>query len=415
MASVGSSAVPPLPPGVPGEGHGEDGDDDLDDPLEFRPPLPPEDRIWRHPSEVAATGVAGAPARPSRWRRHSTQLAAVGAVSALIGATLSLGVVAALGGFDRETQVIERQTAVQPVTRRGADGTTVAAVADRTAPTVASVRVDRGGTMTAGSAVVYRSDGHLVTNAHLVADADSIVVHLHDERSLPATLVGVDPVTDVAVLRVKADDLEPAPLGAAPVTVGDSAIAIGCTGEGPWSPAVTTGVVSALDHRLRTADGRTLHGMILVDAPLAAATAGGPLLDAHGAVVGITNQPPDDMEVGTATPVVLVRHVADQLISSGRARHVWLGVEGEDLDAEEAVEMGIPGGAVVSRVVAGSPAAGVDIRRGDVVVAAEGRTIASMSALISLLRTLEPGDDIRLGLRRGSDRIQVTVVLGERD
>jgi S1-C subfamily serine protease len=410
MASVGSSAVPPLPPGVPGEGHGEGDDDEL----EFRPPLPPEDRIWRHPSEVAASGVGASSPRTPRWRRQRTQLAAVGAMSALIGATSSLGIVAALGGFDTDTQVVERQTAVQPVTQLGSDGTTVAAVTDRTAPAVASIRVDRDGTVASGSAVVYRSDGHLVTNAHLVAGATAIVVHLHDERSLPAKVVGTDPVTDLAVLRVDADDLDPAPFGRTPVAVGDTTIAIGCTGEGPWAPAVTTGVVSALDHRMRTADGRTMHGMILVDATLAVATAGGPLLDAHGAVVGITNRPPEGMEIGTATPVELVRHVADQLIERGEARHVWLGVEGEDVEAEDAVAMGLPGGAVVRRVVRDSPAAGVGLEPGDVVVALDDRTIASMSSLISVLRTLDPGDEVVLVVRRSDRRLELTVVLGER-
>ena len=403
--------MPPFPPGVPGDGRGEGDDDEL----EFRPPLPPEDRIWRHPSEVAAAGVGAGPDRTPRWRRHRTQLAAVGTMSALIGATLSMGIVAALGGFDTDTQVVERQTAVQPVTRLGSDGTTVAAVTDRTAPAVASIRVDRDGTIEAGSAVVYRSDGHLVTNAHLVTGATSIVVHLHDERSLPAKVVGADPVTDLAVLRIDVEDLDPAPFGRSSVTVGDTAIAIGCTGEGPWAPAVTTGVVSALDHRLRTTDGRTLHGMILVDAPLAAATAGGPLLDAHGAVVGITNRPPDGMEIGTATPAELVRHVADQLIELGKARHVWLGVEGEDVEAEDAMAMGLPGGAAVNRVVRGSPAAAIGLEPGDVVVALDHRTIASMSALISVLRTLEPGDEIVLAVRRGERRLELTVVLGERD
>ena len=407
--------MPPLHPGDPGDEHGEDGDDSLDDPLEFRPPLPPEDRIWRHPSEVAAAGAVAAPRDLPRWRRHNAQLVGVAAMSALIGATLSLGVVAALGGFDRETQFIERQTAVQPVSGGLSRDDAVAAITDRTAPAVVSVRVDREGTLTAGSAVVYRSDGHLLTNAHLVDGASTIQVHLHDGRSAEATVVGADRITDVAVLRIDAADLEPAPMGSAePVEVGDTAIAIGCVGDGAWSASVTTGVVSAIDRRMRTSDGRTLHGMILLDARLATPTVGGPLLDGHGAVVGLTNAQPEEATLAMATPVDLVRHVADQLIAHGRARHVWLGVEGEDLDPGTAMEMDVDGGAAVSRVLDESPAAAAGLSPGDVVVSVDEHDVHSMSELIRILRTHRPADEVRLTIRRGNDVLRLAVVLAEK-
>ena len=407
--------MPPLHPGDPGDERGEDGDDSLDESLEFRPPLPPEDRIWRHPSEVAAAGAGAAAGQVPRWRRQNTQLVGVAALSALIGATLSLGVVAALGGFDRETQFIERQTAVQPITGDPSRNDTVAAITDRTAPAVVSVRVDRDGTTTAGSAVVYRSDGHLLTNAHLVDGAGTILVYLHDGRSSEATVVGTDPLTDVAVLRVDAADLDPAPMGSADsLRVGDTAIAIGCAGDGGWSASVATGLVSAIDRRMRTSDGRTLHGMILLDTRLSTPAAGGPLVDRHGAVVGLTNSEPEEAAPAMATPVDLVRHVADQLIAHGRARHVWLGVEGEDLDTGDAMAMGVDGGAAVSRVLDDSPAAVAGLAPGDIVVSVGDRDVHSMSELIRILRTHQPDDAIRLTVRRGDDVLRLSVVLAER-
>ena len=404
--------MPPLHSGDHGDERREDGDGDPDDPVEFRPPLPPEDRIWRHPSEVAALAEPG---RTPRWRRHNAQLAGVATMSAFIGATLALGIVAALGGFDPETELIERQTAVQPVTTGRTHDDTVAAIADRTSPAVVSLRIERDGATSGASAVVYRSDGHLLTNAHLVAGASTIVAYLHDGRSAAATVVGTDEVTDVAVVRVDARDLEPAPLGTAGgLLVGDTAIAIGSAPEGDWSAAVTTGVVSALDRRVQTADGRVLHGMILIDARPGASAAGGALLDEHGAVVGVTNADPERTDLAMATPVDLVRHVADQLIDNGAARHVWLGVEGEDLSSDDAMEIGVDGGAAISRVVDASPAADAGLVAGDVVLAVDDHEVGSMSELISVLRTRAPGDGIMLSIRRGDERLRLTVVLAAR-
>ena len=142
--------------------------------------------------------------------------------------------------------------------------------------------------------------------------------------------------------------------------------------------------------------------MILVDTAVASASAGGPLLDIHGAVVGITGGGPattpetgpdsdDDVPLGIATPIDVAIHVADQIIEHGRARHVWLGVEGADLAPDRASLLGIAGGASVSRVVPASPADHAGLEAGDVVVVVDDRPIESMSDLIAALRTLRAG------------------------
>lgn len=404
----------PLPPsGDTGEEHGDN--DPTDDPIEFRPPLPPEDRIWRHPSEVAATAARPPASTASRSRGHSVVLVTA---AALVGATLSIGIVAVLGGFDTRTRVVERQIAIQPVTGSGA-ADAVRAITERTSPAVAGVYVDTGDDAVVGTAVVIRSDGHLLTTAALVAGADSIVVRLEGRPMTPAEVVGIDEATDLAVLHIDADGLETAPLGTADgVRVGHAAIVMGHTDGGNGTASVDRTVVSALDRRLRTAGGTLLYGMILLDDPPAADAHGGPLLDASGAVIGIASGVPaaddQDRSYGVATPIDLAVHAADQLIEYGHVRHVWLGIEGTDLRATTASELGLPGGAMVQAVIDGSPAAAAGLANGDVVTGIDDAAVLSMSQLIAHLLTREIGDEVVLRIHRDGAALDVTAVLDER-
>lgn len=414
--------MPPPPSGDTGEGHGEH--EPTDDPVEFRPPLPPEDRIWRHPSEVAAAaalaGQSGGPDERSDGPTSDRNTVALVAAAALIGATLSIGVVAALGGFETETRVVERQVAIQPVTSlAGEDG--IDAITERTAPSVAGVYVSDGDDRATGTAVVIRSDGYLLTTAALVGDATTVDVRIKDWPMLPADVVGVDGATDLAVLRVDADgDLEPAPLGTADgVRVGHPAIVVGHTHGGNWGASVDRTVVSALDRRLQRPNGDVLHGMILLDDPPAGDAHGGPLLDTSGAVVGIASgvpvagAQPEDW-YGVATPIDVAVRAADQLIEFGRVRHVWLGIEGVDLDAQTASAMSLAGGAEVADVLADSPASAAGIAAGDIVIAVDAVTVASMSELIAALRGHDPGDEVVLRVRRGEEVLEMTAALAER-
>lgn len=407
----------PLPPtGDTGDGPDDDafGDGPVDDELDFRPPLPLEDRIWRHPSEVAAAKAQTA--GPASARR-SPHFVTVAVVSGLIGATLTAGVVAALGGFENRTRVVERQVAVQPVTPLADDG--IAAIAERTSPSVAGLYVFRGDDHVAGTAVVLRSDGYLLTNAHLVDDADAIEVRLHDAAVQPAEVVGVDEATDVAVLRVDADRLEPATMGTADgLRVGDEVVPMSHAHGSATAGSVERALVAALDQRLRTPSGTVLHGMIVLDTALPADAGGGPLLDTAGAVVGITNLVPVTAEGEAprtvATPSDVALHAADQIIEYGYVKHVWLGVEGVDLSPDEASAMGLGGGAAIRRVIEGSPAEAAGLADGDVIVAVDGRRVASMSEVIDELRTHEPGDEAELTVRRDDEEVETTATLEER-
>lgn len=406
--------------GDTGAGEGDDGS-------EFRPPLPPEDRIWRHPSEVAAVSSTPSDRRGVPTDRRGSRTVTVAALSGLVGASLSLGVLAALGTFDPGTTIVERNVAIQPVTSIDSGADTVAAVAARTTPTIAALRIERAGVTWAASAIVLRSDGYLITTAQVVDDADSIEVHLHGGAIHTATVVGIDPATDIAVLHVDDEGLEPAAIGTAEaVAVGDGAITIGLADTGVWETDLTTGFIRGVDRRLQLPDGTVLHDLILIDVTLHDGVVGGPLLDAGGAVVGITHAFPasEDDEastlvggemLGVATPIDLARRIADQIIEHGHARHVWLGVEGTDVSSAAAGDLGIAGGALVTSVVEASPAATAGLIDGDVIIEVEGESVESMSDLIGALRSRDPGDEITVVVRRGAESVSLRVELAEKD
>jgi S1-C subfamily serine protease len=148
--------------------------------------------------------------------------------------------------------------------------------------------------------------------------------------------------------------------------------------------------------------------------PVADAPGGGALVDAHGAVVGMTSAVASEDGLETAIPIDVVHRVAEDLIAHGRARHVWLGVEGSDVDLPAAKDLDIAGGAMIERVVDDSPAALAGVAAGDVVVEVDGEPVGSMSDLIAALRLHEPGEVVVLSVRRGNETVLVQLTLGER-
>ena len=400
----------------------------------FRSPLPPEDRLWRHPSEIAGLGAYGAPPDPPRppaaeaagaAGRAAVGLWPVVLVSALIGAVAATGIIVASGGMEPgviERQVIEREQ-VRPVSlgpepRNSLDN--VVAIAERVRPAITRLEIGLGEDALAasGSGVIFRSDGYLLTNSHVVNDATSINVVLANGQELEGELIGEDPATDIAVVKIDRDNLPTATLGSAvDLRVGEGAIAIGSPLGLAGGPSVTVGVVSALGRRI---DGQneTLHDMIQTDAPIAPGSSGGALLDRSGAVIGITTAiAVSDVGaegLGFATPIDIAREVAEDLITDGKVQHVWLGIQGQDVDADTAAALGIDGGALVRDVVDDSPAAAAGLRNDDVIVAIDERPIANMSALVVALRRLDPGTTVQLTVRRGEEQLAIDVAVAER-
>lgn len=360
--------------------------EDADDHGPFRSPLPPEDRLWRHPSELGAPVVVARGRAP--W--------VLAAVSGLTGAVLAVGVLAAAGLLDRSAshEVVVREVASTPTS--GAVTDDVVRVVAAASPAV--VRIIADGHELSG--VVYRDDGHVLTSAHVVAGARHLRAVLADGRTLDAHLVAADRDSDVALVKLAGSGPFPtAMLGSTDgVAVGQTAIAVGA------GPAVSTGVVSAIGREVPLGkDGPMLLDMLQTDAAVTSASSGGALLDRRGAVLGITA---GSSGVAYAVPVDVARAVGDELLRSGRVRSVWLGIRGETPDGVVGVR--------VLEVAKGSPAAGAGIHVGDLVSAVDGHPVATMTAIRTLLRRHHPDDRVRVTYDRAGSAHTATLALVER-
>ena len=196
------------------------------------------------------------------------------------------------------------------------------------------------------SGVLFRSDGHILTAAHLLDAADRTDVALDDGRTLPGSVVGRDELTDVAVLKVAAQDLPTAVLGSTDaVTVGSPVVAVGAPTRSGAEPSVTAGVISAVGQRVQPPGGAPIQGMLQTDVDLSASADGGALLDMRGSLVGIsTTGGATATTTGFAVPVEIARKVAWDLVRHGSARHVWLGVEGADVAPDATDDVGASAG-----------------------------------------------------------------------
>jgi S1-C subfamily serine protease len=390
-------------------------DDDGDDDAAGRvPPPAPDDRLWRHPSEVSEFGggrvpppVAPVPAAEGR-----SPVWPIALVAGFVGAALCGGVLAVTGQLSVDPeQVIERVNVTPNVpSNLLSDPADFDALKDKVSPSVVRLAVKTGDVESHACGVLVRDDGVVLTSAHEVAGATTITVRLADGRQMEGHLVGVDLPTDVGVVTIAASDLTVAVLGSTDdLEPGETTMAICANKEG--QAVVSTGVISALGRRLDV-DGESLHGLIQTDAPIESAWSGGPLVDATGAVIGITTDlAGDQSQFGFATPIDLMRGLADELLASGKVTHGWLGVEMADLTDEEAEAIGFDGGAEVHRVMPGSPADASGLSEGDVITAFGGIRVRSSSDLVVALRWHKPGDVVLVRYLRDGHRHEVDVTI----
>ena len=267
-----------------------------------------------------------------------------------------------------------------------------------------------------GSGVIIDSTGHIVTNNHVIDSAQSLQVIYSDGSKVDATLVGTDPVLDIAVLKVNGQVPATAQFGdSSALQPGQVAIAIGSP-LGDFRGTVTVGVVSALN---RTVDTET--GMIQTDAAINNGNSGGPLIDSLGQVIGInqlvlrSSGSGNVAEgLGFAIPSNLVRDIASQLIATGSVQHPYIGVGYQRNDPQIASELNLntTDGIVVTQVDRSSPAAKTGLQEGDVIVALNGQKIDQDHVLTGLLLTHKPGETMNLTVLRNSQTFQVNVTLG---
>ena len=285
-----------------------------------------------------------------------------------------------------------------------------------------------------GSGFVIDSRGYIMTNNHVVANAQKILVTMAEGKKIQATLVGRDPRSDLAVIKISSGYVDRvARLGNSDdVRPGQKAIAIG----NPFglSHTLTTGIVSALNRSIRTEDGNQIDDLIQTDAAINPGNSGGPLLNSNGDVMGINTAifslSGGYQGIGFAIPINLAKHIATQLITSGKVARAWLGISGISItpSLSEGLNLGVEEGVLVVQVVRGSPAyqarlkggqrevaiGGIRLRLGgDIITAVDERNISDMEQLVQLLNMMKVGQTLKLHILRDGLSREINVLLAE--
>ena len=361
-------------------------------------------------------------------RRGGPRVALVALVASLIGGLLASGAtVLALQRQDADNnppvaiEASEQPSQAAEVAVSNAP-TQVEAVAEAVLPTVVQIDIEAGGSLGSssgnGSGVVYRSDGYIITNNHVVAGAEDMEIVFADRTREPATLVGRDVLSDIAVVKVDRDDLTAIRIGdSSTLRVGQLAVAIGS----PFGleGSVTAGVISALNRPINVGDGIRLPNVIQTDAPINPGNSGGALVGADGRLIGVnsailTAGSPANAGVGFAVPVATAVDIADELIESGSVTYAFLGVEGANVPAAAAERLGVDAGALITNVEPDTPADDAGLRDDDVVVAIDDVEITSMDDLIIAVRQADVGDTVEVVYIRDRTERSVEVTLVER-
>jgi Do/DeqQ family serine protease len=272
-----------------------------------------------------------------------------------------------------------------------------------------------------GSGVIVDAEGFLLTNHHVIAGAQRIDVRLSDGREAEAELVGTDPETDLALLKLPVDKLEGLPvidLGSSrTLQVGDAVLAIG----NPFDvgQTVTSGIVSALQRQQLGIN--VFENFIQTDAAINPGNSGGALVDAQGRLVGINSaiysRSGGSLGIGFAIPVELAQEVMTALRSEGRVSRGWMGVQTRELSSELVEALRLPEGlkgVLVSGVVQGAPASKAGVKPGDVMLAVGDDVVASPEALLKAVARLKPGSEVGLRLQRGAEVLQLKATVGQR-
>lgn len=382
------------------------------------------------------------PAVQRRWSSAAVVISA--ALGAILGGLLVAGITAfAFGlvpGVRPLVGVGQTQTPVAPsaqsITIAPTGGkSAAAAVATKVTPSVVNVKIEQQGIdpftgqparrdVGNGSGVIIRSDGYILTNNHVIQDADRIVVSVGVEDRV-AKVVGVDTSTDLAVIKIDGGPYPAAEVGRSDtLAVGDFVLAVGS----PFGleKTVTSGIVSALQ-RSELVQGpndlTTYTNLIQTDAAINPGNSGGALVDERGRLVGINTLiqspsgdvgAPQSAGIGFAIPVDFAIQIADQLITSGRATHPYLGVSTETIDAVIAQQFGLPvkTGALVRFVAAGSPAEKGGLKRDDIITRIGKRDVGGVEDVFAAIRLYKIGQQVDVDVVRGDTRRTLKVTLG---
>jgi putative serine protease PepD len=319
-----------------------------------------------------------------------------------------------------------------PIAAPAADPKSYTSIAANVLPSVVSIQVNTNGGGDTGSGFVLSKDGYIVTNNHVIADAaggaGTITVTFNDGSTTSGRVVGADPTSDLAVVKVNRNNLKPAALGSSSsLQVGDPVVAIGSPLG--LSGTVTSGIVSALNRPVRTTQEQTspfgnssgdetVINAIQTDAAINPGNSGGPLVDGAGQVDGINSaiaslgggggSQAGSIGVGFAIPIDQARGIAQQLITTGHATHTVLGVSIADVSTQNGADQ-----VLIRQIQSGGPAGKAGLRAGDVVIAVNGTPITSSDSLIATIRSHKAGDKVSITIVRGGKRQTVSVTLAD--
>jgi S1-C subfamily serine protease len=412
-------------------------DPDRTQPVEVQRYGPEVRRDPAEPAWQAAPAWSTRPPQPpqpvhvQRGMRAAPIIAIAVVAGLLSGALSALGVAVLLD--EDPSGVVTSQTTdantVSDVTLN--ENSAVIQAADKVAPAVVTILRRNGGFFSesggSGSGFIYDADGFILTNRHVVEDAEALTVVLDDGRQFDAAVYGIDTLTDLAIVTIDATGLPTAPIGSsAELESGQLAIAIG-NPLGTFENTVTTGVVSGLGRQIRASDASQtssdlLNNLIQTDAAINPGNSGGPLVNSGGQVIGINTAVNTDAQgIGFAIPVDVAKPIMQQAVDGAPLARPWIGVyyvainpalaEAEGLPVEYGALIGTEGGE--SPIFPGSPAEEAGLREGDIIVAIDGDPIELGVDLSMLMLNYEPGDTITLRILRDSSTSEVEVTLGE--
>jgi serine protease DegQ len=268
-----------------------------------------------------------------------------------------------------------------------------------------------------GSGVIVSSSGYILTNHHVIEGADNVEVSLNDQRKARARVVGVDPETDLAVLKIELDRLPVVVLGNSDdLEIGDQVLAIG----NPFGvgQTVTSGIISALGRNQLGIN--VFENFIQTDAAINPGNSGGALVDTQGRLLGINtaiySRSGGSMGIGFAIPVSTARQVLDSIVRDGQVVRGWIGVEPQELNAElaETFKVRSKAGVIITGVLQNGPAAQAGVRPGDVIVSVAGQPVKNVTELLSAVAALQPGAASKLGVERREGSLEIQVTPGKR-
>ncbi|MFZ4516395.1 MAG: S1C family serine protease [Acidimicrobiia bacterium] len=395
--------------------------------------LPPPPNAPSPPMTPPAAAGAAQPAptpQPGASKRANNGgwgvVVVTGLISALIAALVAGGLVFALK--DQNTQNTTGSASSASSSSGGSStiirSGDIQAILAKEEPSVVAIRTGgaAGGTMSqsggAGTGFVVSSDGYIVTNNHVIADAGGkISVAFADGKTRSATVIGADPTNDLAVIKVDATGLPVSTLGnSKDLKVGDDVVAIGNALALDGGPSVTRGIVSALGRSISTNTGSTLSDLIQTDAAINPGNSGGPLVNAEGNVIGINTaaiDPAAGQNIGFAIPIDAAKPIIEELKQGKDRRPGFLGVRAQTLTPAIANQLGssLTTGAVVQSVTVDSPAEKAGLQRSDIITEVDGKAIKTREELTTMISSKRPGDKVTIAFERSGKKQTASATL----